>query len=246
MKTNEVFNQQSIKKAIKEYKALGIAMSIILIIIGLLMMIFPAISSLAFYIAFCVGLLLSGIFNIIRYAKDKTILHQPWLLINGIINILLSVMLSLSLVLEAVAYSNATGDAFYAGLLYQVTSLFYWVMLFYAFSSLFKGIFRLTNLRYQRDALKWYEITSGIIQIVVGASLIIFSFVGTLVDYQIILIILMTFLGFYVVLRGIMLLIDIIITSKEKDKVYIKKTPTDEKDVIDADIIDKDNTNNLH
>lgn len=243
MKTKEVFNKQSIKGAMKEYKALGITMSIILIIVGLLMMIFPAISSLAFYIAFCVGLLLSGIFNIIRYAKDKSVLRQPWLLINGIVNILLGVMLSLSLALEAAAYSNATGDAFYAGLLYQVTSLFYWVMLFYAFSSLFKGIFRLTNLRYHSDTLKWYEITSGIIQIVVGASLIIFSFVGTLVDYQVILIILMTFLGFYVVLRGIMLLIDIIINSKEKDKVRIKKTPTDEKDVIDAEIIDKDNMN---
>lgn len=230
MNTKEIFSKEKIIASIKEYKTLGILTSIALVISGILMMIFPAFSTLAYVIIFIIGLLFTGSFMIYRYASDKKKgFNYVFLLINGIINLLLAVMLGVSLISNAIIIGEITGESFTNSLLFAITDLFYWVLMFYAFSSLFRGIFRLSNMRSNGETLKWYEITVSIIQIIFSVALIILS----LLPDTTIMLIIMIALGFYVFLRGIILFIDTLISHH--NKITKRKNIIDESDVIDND-----------
>ncbi len=230
MNTKEIFSKEKIIASIKEYKTLGILTSIALVISGILMMIFPAFSSLAYVIIFIIGLLFTGSFMIYRYASDKKKgFNYVFLLINGIINLLLAVMLGVSLISNAIIIGEISGESFTNSLLFAITDLFYWVLMFYAFSSLFRGIFRLSNMRSNGETLKWYEITVSIIQIIFSVALIILS----LLPDTTIMLIIMIALGFYVFLRGIILFIDTLISHH--NKITKRKNIIDESDVIDND-----------
>ena len=230
MNTKEIFSKEKIIASIKEYKTLGILTSIALVISGILMMIFPAFSTLAYVIIFIIGLLFTGSFMIYRYASDKKKgFNYVFLLINGIINLLLAVMLGVSLISNAIIIGEISGESFTNSLLFAITDLFYWVLMFYAFSSLFRGIFRLSNMRSNGETLKWYEITVSIIQIIFSVALIILS----LLPDTTIMLIIMIALGFYVFLRGIILFIDTLISHH--NKITKRKNIIDESDVIDND-----------
>ena len=234
MKTKQLFTKEKIIATIKEYKILGILTSIAIMLVGVLMMIFPTFSTFAYVIIFIVGLILAGAFGIYRYSRDKKNgFNHVYLLINGVINLLLAVMLTISLITNAIMIGAITGESFTNSLLFAITDLFYWVLMFYAFASLFRGIFRLSNLRQDSDTLKWYEITTAIIQIIFAVALIILS----LLPDATIMLIIMIVLGFYVFLRGIILFIDTLISHHHQVSKHDKII--DESDVIDNDIDSK-------
>lgn len=247
----KIFNKNNIKEAMRDHHWLSLIISILTMVIGLAMIIFPNFASSVFAIIyvtlFIIGLIAGGIYRIIQYVDAKKRGYpNVFNLISAIINLVVGVMLLSSLIENSIYFSTHSDVSFSYALIYNVENLFYWCIYIYAFYALFRGIFRLVTLGRGPFMFSWYERSVAISEIVLGSFFIIVSwFNGDQVIIQIILIV----LGVYVFFRGLIMFIDKILDMiRNKDKAprindhnSIKDDKKDikEGEVIDAEIVDE-------
>lgn len=230
---NNVFDKSSLLKGLKKFKGLGITISILLIIIGVCMCILPRWSTIVWVSLFVVGLVLSGIMNIIKFCADKKGERQGWILANAIISVVLGGLLITFVCLDIESYSGDAIDV----IAYEVGSLVFWLILFAGWFAMFKGIFRLValNATVAAGGNKTYEITSGVIEIVIGCLVVFLPWFGVPVLYWV---------GIYaiaisMIVSGIVIFADLVATpniSKELRKEKKHK----EADVVDAEVVEEE------
>lgn len=82
-----------IASAIKKFKAVGIIISVLLIIAGIVMFSMPAKSTIYLSIVFLAALLVNGIGRLIRYFMIPKDIRNGWMLADGIISTIISIIL---------------------------------------------------------------------------------------------------------------------------------------------------------
>jgi len=79
-------------KFTKKMRLIGLVLSAVLILLGILAVTLPARASLVIAWLFLLGVVVSGIFGILRYVQAQPEARQTWALINGILRVILGVV----------------------------------------------------------------------------------------------------------------------------------------------------------
>lgn len=198
-----LLSREKTMAAIRRYRGLGIAMSVVMILSGILMMIFPWFSAMAWTIMIILGLIASGVMNIIRYAMGKKGEREGWLLANGIISLVIGLLFVISIATDSL---GAEGSLILA--ISQTTaSLLFWCIVFFAWFTIFKGIFRLfaSGTVAKAGGSRGYEIAMGIVSIVLGVLITLLPFWSAAVIYLCLYVI-----AFEMIFAGCVMFIDLV------------------------------------
>lgn len=170
------------KRFSKGNKVLGIIVSVLMVLLGVVLFLAPLKSLFAFEWIACIGLFIFGVVLIIRYFTS--VIKNGWALVNGIINIVISIWI-------LVLYLQNKEAAF--------GSMTIFIALLFAFTALSAGIGRLelASAMKKSGASDTGIITaSGVLDIIFAALLIIFPYSITFIGYII---------GIYLIIGGITL-----------------------------------------
>lgn len=162
-----IFTQSNLRRAVFRYRGLGISISIIMVLAGLLMCVFPYVGAMCYTVSLIIALFAGGVMNIIRYATSKRREREIWLLINGLIFLCTAFFFLLSIITEG----RKEGATLVSALAQTTDSLLFWSVSFLGWTLIIRGILRLLGASYkvQAGGSRRYEITMGVISIVLGS-----------------------------------------------------------------------------
>ncbi len=237
-KENEFLSKEQIKKGLGRFKGLGIFASIILILIGLVITLFPLFSAIIGVWLFFAGLLIFGIYQIVTYCLLKKGERQGWQLASGILSLCLSVLTVFSTIVDINYLKNSGAE-------YPIASasatIVFWLFIFIGFSILFSGIFRLCNISkvVSHGGSKGWEIAYGIVSIVLGALMVTVPTYGVFIVFM--------YVGAaYIIILGIYIIIELCtnpeLNGAHEKKIKEQKAHTknikENEDIVEESIID--------
>ncbi len=188
-------NNQVIE-AIKKFKAVGIVVSILLIIGGILILSTPIGSGIAFAWAMLITLLINGVYRLIRYFVLPKESRNGWMLADGIISTLFSVLILVEITVAP--FGAALG----------IISMLGYLVGFY---EIFTGINQLCSISDVKAAggSSGWMIFAGILNIICG----IFVVAHPIISYFA----LEWILAIYLLIFGITTLIECVCVKTKKD-----------------------------
>ena len=217
MDTNEI------KAKLTKVKGVGITAGIIMIVLGGAMCFFPLITSEIALWLFFAGMIIFGLYAIIKFIMHPKGKKNGWQLANGILMIVLSVLIILGIIYNA-AYLRNEGAEY--PLIEGNAGIIFMIFLFLGFWAIFNGIFRLCTIGQVQGPAKGWTIAAAICDILIGLMMVIFPTFGT---YYIIMIA----FSIYMIMIGV-----IVIIGATKVDNLTSKIPDDKKeekvDTIDA------------
>jgi uncharacterized membrane protein HdeD (DUF308 family) len=211
---------KDLKQKLTKTKGIGIAAGIIMMVVGTAMCFFPLITSEIALWLFFAGMIVYGVYAIIKFIIQPKGQKNGWLLANGILMILLSSLMIMAILLNA---QYLRGEDAENPLIQSNAIVLFWIFVFLGFWAIFNGIFRLCTISQIAGPAKGWTIAASICDIAIGLMMVIFPTFGT---YYIIMIA----FAIYMIMMGVV----VIIGAAKVDELNSKIPEEKKVDTIDT------------